>query len=107
MARRVSEKCLEFDKHFVADLIEAPVTNRSQLNIVHEALRDSIENDLTPRQREILLMRYFEGKKGVEIAEDLHINSSTVTRTLQRAENTLRRSLRFYMRYLNCRFHEE
>ena len=57
MATRVSCCTLEFDKHFVADLMQAPVTNHTRMEVVKRALRDAIENELTPRQREMLLMR--------------------------------------------------
>ena len=104
---RVSSQVLEFDRQFIADLMQVPATNRIRLEIVKRALREAIEADLTPRQREMLLMRYFEGKTGSEIAAQLQINPSTVTRTLRRAEENLRRSLRFYVEFMNCSFEEE
>ena len=102
MAVRLSEQVLEFDKQFVSDLIAVPATNRERLAVVCHALREAIETELTPRQREILMMHYFEQKSGREIADLLELNPSTVCRTLQRSREKLQHSLRFYMEYLNC-----
>lgn len=102
MAVRVSDKVLEFDKHFITDLMQVPVTNRERLAVVRRALREAIDTELTPRQREILILHHFEGKRGTEIAELLDICPSTVCRSLQRAHVRLRSALRFYMEYLNC-----
>lgn len=102
MAVRVSDRVLEFDKHFVADLMQIPVTNRERLTVVCRALREAIDTELTPRQREVLTMHHFEGKSGREIAEILDVNPSTVCRILKRAHARLHSSLRFYMDYLNC-----
>lgn len=50
---------------------------------------------LTSRQQEILLMRYERHMKIRDIAEELRINPSTVSRTLHRAESKLRAYLQF------------
>lgn len=46
---------------------------------------------LTPRQKEIIMLHYFQDKSQVEIAEILHIDKSTVSITLERAHNNLRK----------------
>ena len=107
MSYHVSDEVLDYDRSFVAEMMQIPVTNRDRLRVVCRALRDAMETELTPRQREILLLSYFERKSGKEIAETLGIVPSTVTRTRQRAEQRLRRSLRFYMEYLNSPLGEE
>lgn len=107
MANRVSLNVLEFDKGYIRDLMDLPVNNRARLDVVTRALRDAIENELTPRQREVLLMQFFERLSGREIARRLGITPSTVTRTQQRAKERLRKSLRFYMEFLNCSFDED
>lgn len=58
-------------------------------------LKKVIDNELTPKQREILIAYYFENKTMDQIAKDRGINKSTVCRTLNRAENRCRRCLRY------------
>ena len=55
----------------------------------------AVEQELTPRQRQILRMRYSSGMRNVEIARALGVNKSTVTRTLNRAVERLFRTLRY------------
>ena len=53
-----------------------------------------IEEELTPLQKETLLAYYFQEQTIPEIAADRGVNKSTVSRTLRRAEEKLRRYLR-------------
>lgn len=52
---------------------------------------------LTDRQRLIIHMRYFDGMKERRIAQLLGITNGTVSITLKRAENRMRKFL-----YYNC-----
>ena len=54
-----------------------------------------IRNELTALQREVLLAVYYGGKTQAEIAADRGVSRSTVCRTLHRAEQRLRRFLRY------------
>ena len=54
-----------------------------------------IREELTESQREILLAYYMENRTIPQIAEDRGVNKSTVSRTLHRAEEKLRRYLRY------------
>ena len=54
-----------------------------------------IREELTRNQREILLAYYIQNLSIPRIAEDRGINKSTVSRTLHRAEEKLRRYLRY------------
>lgn len=54
-----------------------------------------IEEELTPLQRETLLAYYFQEQTIPEIAADRGVHKSTVSRTLRRAEEKLRRYLRY------------
>ncbi len=80
-----------------------PTSNREQLETIRRALRDAIANELTSRQREVLVMRYYEELSGSEIAGRLGVNPSTVCRTLRRAQERIRKSMRFYFDYRNIR----
>ena len=54
-----------------------------------------MERELSPRQRQILEAYYFENCRPSQIARQLGVHRSTVTRTLHRAENRLRRFLTY------------
>lgn len=69
--------------------------NHLQLERLLRNLPLAVEQELTPRQRQILRMRYSSGMRNVEIARALGVNKSTVTRTLNRAVERLFRTLRY------------
>ena len=54
-----------------------------------------IQEELTPLQREALMDFYFHERTITEIAADRGVNKSTVCRTLHRAEQKLRRYLKY------------
>lgn len=66
-------------------------TNSNQIEKLKKILYKAIEEVLTDRQKEILIIYYFEEKTMEQIAEELNINKSTVSRTLQRAEKNLKK----------------
>lgn len=54
-----------------------------------------LEEDLTPRQYQMLKMRYIQGMSQRQIAESLGVAISTVSRTLKRAENRIAKIIRY------------
>lgn len=54
-----------------------------------------IREELTPLQREALIAYYFQEQSITQIAQDRGVNKSTVCRTLHRAEDKLRRYLKY------------
>ena len=54
-----------------------------------------IEEELTPLQREALIAYYIQGQTITEIACDRGVQKSTISRTLHRAEEKLRRLLKY------------
>ena len=54
-----------------------------------------IQEELTPLQRHALIAYYFQEKSITEIAEERGVNKSTVCRTLHRAEQKLRKYLKY------------
>ena len=54
-----------------------------------------IQEELTPLQREVLTAYYFQEQTMQQIADDRGVNKSTICRTLHRAEEKLRRFLRY------------
>ena len=62
-----------------------------QLKRVQRVIRE----ELTPLQREALIAYYFQEQSITQIAEERGVNKSTVSRTLHRAEDKLRRYLKY------------
>lgn len=54
-----------------------------------------IQEELTPLQREALIAYYFQERTITEIAQERGVNKSTVCRTLHRAEQKLRKFLKY------------
>ena len=61
-------------------------TNAEQIKKLKLIVRRVIEEDLTDKQKRVIQMYYFEGKKMTEIAEEMRINKSTVSRHLKLAD---------------------
>lgn len=76
-------------------LQEAGETNEGARAQMRRDLCRAMEEAVTPRQRELLLLRYEEGLSHVAIARRLGLDPSTVSRTVRRGERNLRRCLRF------------
>ena len=97
--QKVSDKVLDFDRSFVQELMNQPATNSTNMRIAKEMLKDSIAEDLTPNQKEMVYLKYYEQLKNKEIAERLGLDASTVSRTLKRARERIKKSMRLYMKY--------
>ena len=54
-----------------------------------------MECELSEIQRETVISYYFLGRNICQIAQDRGVNKSTVCRTLKRAEERIRRCLRY------------
>ena len=60
-----------------------------------QRVRRVIAEELTDTQREMLTAYYFQELTMAQIARDRGVNKSTVCRTIHRAENKLRRFLKY------------
>ena len=69
--------------------------NHEQMERLLRNLRKARMQELTPRQQEILTLRYEQNMRITEIARLLGLNRSTVSRTLHRAQERLRRCLQY------------
>ena len=69
--------------------------NSAQLTRVKRNLVRALKEDVTPRQRQMLLLYYAERLNMREIGERLGVDKSTVSRTIKRGEARLRRCLRY------------
>lgn len=76
-------------------LRETGEDNSLQMERLRRNLRRAREQELTPRQRQVLAMHYEQGLSVTAIAGTLGVHPSTVSRTLQRARERLRRCLRY------------
>ena len=79
-------------KNILYDGYEGPrLPKEVQMKRVQRVIRE----ELTANQRQILLAYYIQNRTIPQIAEELGRNKSTVSRTLHRAEEKLRRYLRY------------
>lgn len=66
-------------------------TNINDINRRKDFLGEAISRELTPRQRELVIGYYIEGKKIPQLAQEHKINRSTVSRHLSAAKRKLSR----------------
>ena len=59
------------------------------------AARKAIETELTPRQRQLIYMYYLEQKRMQDIADELGLHISSVSRTIKRGKKRLERCIRY------------
>lgn len=90
-----STRSSEFPGDFTLWLRENAEDNSEQLSPLRKNLRKAREQELTPRQKQMLQMYFDDNKTMVQIAEELGVNRSTVSRTLSRARRRLYRCLRY------------
>ena len=69
--------------------------NQERIRRLLSNLPLAVQQALTPRQREILQMRFTGGMSITGIAKELGLNKSTVSRSLTRSVERLYRSLRY------------
>jgi len=60
-----------------------------------QRIRRVMEQELTELQRQTLMLYYFEDMRPAEIARIRGVHRSTALRTLRRAEDRLRRCLKY------------
>ncbi|MCL2676202.1 MAG: RNA polymerase sporulation sigma factor SigG [Firmicutes bacterium] len=68
------------------------VKNRDEIWIEQVALRDSISK-LNGREREILYLRYFEGKTQIEVSDEIGISQAQVSRLEKNAIKTIGKNM--------------
>ena len=75
--------------------LEQSGDNQERIRRLLSNLPLAVQQELTPRQREILQMRFTGGMSITGIAKELGLNKSTVSRSLTRSVERLYRSLRY------------
>src|SRR5574344_927994 len=71
-------------------------SNTKDIEKMRRFLRQAINEELTPKQRFCLCERYYNHRKAKEIAQEMNINPSGVTRHIQRAVAILKHSCKYY-----------
>ena len=70
-------------------------TNSEDIARLKRNLIRALQSDVTPRQRQMLLLYYGKGLNMREIGAMLGVDKSTVSRTVKRGERRLKRCLRY------------
>ena len=68
--------------------------SREHDRLKHNLMR-ALHEDITPKQRQALLLYYAQGLNMREIGDQLGVDRSTISRTLKRGEQRLLRCLRY------------
>lgn len=66
-----------------------------KLERLRRNLRRAMREELTPRQQEILELYYFQDRSVTDIAQALHVNKSTVSRSVRRSCGRLQKFLQY------------
>lgn len=69
--------------------------NSKEISRLKRNLIRALQEDVTERQRQTLLMYYAQGYNMREIGERLGVDRSTISRTIKRGERRLQRCLRY------------
>ena len=73
-----------------------PWTNASDPRAVKKKkLLNIVQNELTPIQRTIVIECIFNDRKQTEVAKELGVNRSTVSRTLKRAMSKIKQFAKY------------
>ncbi len=97
MSRRISYEAGEFDEKIneLAFSDNAESHNEAAARL-KKIMAKVINEDLTERQREIIILYYYKKYGICEIAEALGVVPSTVSRTIKRARDRIYRCLKYY-----------
>ena len=63
--------------------------NRERIEGMKSAIKLAMVNTLTFRQRQVMILHYFHSKSITEIADQLSLNKSTVSRSLKTSRKKL------------------
>ena len=83
------------DMAHYARLLSEENTNAEEMSRLKVALWRALHEDITEKQRKYLLLYYADGLNMNEIGRQEGVDKSTVSRTIRRGEERLRRCLRY------------
>ncbi len=78
------------------DIIDGSSDSESRQKL-KKILLNIIKNELTPRQKEIIMLYYFKGIDIVRIGEQLNITPQAVSAAMSRAKVRIFRILKYYI----------
>ena len=81
---------LVFDRYNSGDTNSVEL--RKKLNFVYKAMK----NELTPYQFQCLKAYFIQGKRVKDIAEDMGVHPSSISRTLKRAKRKISKIASYY-----------
>lgn len=84
------------EKVFYNAYLSSSTSNHNERTKMKKMLLKAIDHELTDLQRYCLVEHYFNGKKQKEIAEELGVNSSTISRHVTCAKEKLKRIAQYY-----------
>ena len=85
----------EFYGDMAAWLFATAPDNEEEVERLREKMHRARQGELTGRQRQVLRMNLEQNKSVTEIAQELGVSKSTVSRTILRAKRRLYRCLRY------------
>lgn len=85
-----------YDKASYLTYLSTGETNTVEKFKMKKILKKAIAEELSGMQKHCLVEHYIRGKKMKDIATELNLNPSTVTRHIKRATEKLRRIASYY-----------
>ena len=86
-------------KYYAAEMAmysrQMAADNSQEISRLKRNLIRALQEDVTQRQRQALLLYYAEGQNMRELGEKLGVDQSTISRTIKRGEQRLQRCLRY------------
>lgn len=85
------------DKRIAALIGEGESGNAEKRRLMLKILRSVIENELSARQRQTVTLYYFQNMNIPEIAAELGVNRSTVSRTISRGRRNIMEKMKYFI----------
>lgn len=93
-------KTLSFDHLFESNMLKTSKTrensNSTKISNIKNIVISIIKNELSEKQKNILNMYFIQKMNYSQIANQLNVNKSTISRTKSRAFQTIYRILQYY-----------
>lgn len=81
---------------YEAELSEQEQQTKRRLHM-QKVLHRIMEEELTTRQKQVMLLYYFDGKTMTDIAVQLGVNKSTVSRTVANSKRRIERCMKYWL----------
>lgn len=100
MARRItySDLCTGAEEKRLRKLLGESDTNSDRMSLYRKMMLNIIKNELTARQKEIIMLYYFKEMNIVEISQRLDVSPQAVSAVLKRARLKLFRFMQYYVK---------